>query len=138
MALVTIPWHPTSKDLRVFAGLQIVFFAFIAGMFWRRGGSVEIAGTIVAVSTLVGIVGLLAPRVIRPIYLGWMLAVFPIGWVVSHVVLAVVYYLVITPIGLVRRAGGRDPLERRFDPQATTYWRERPAPPPKERYFRQF
>lgn len=138
MALVSIPWHPSTKDLRVFAGLQIVFFAIIAGMFWRRGGSVEIAGAIVAVSALIGIVGLIAPRVIRPIYLGWMLAVFPIGWVISHVVLAAVYYLVITPIGLVRRSGGRDPLELRFDPQATTYWRERPPPPPKERYFRQF
>jgi hypothetical protein len=138
MALVSIPWHPSAKDLRVFAGLQIVFFAIVAGMCWRRGGAIETAGAIVAVSTLIGSVGLLAPKLIRPIYLGWMLAVFPIGWIVSHLVLAAVYYLVVTPIGMLRRSGGRDPLERRIDPQAKSYWRERPPSPPPERYYRQF
>ena len=50
-----------------------------------------------------------------------MFAVFPIGWVVSHLLLGVVYFLVLTPIGLTLRALGRDPLERRFDQSASSY-----------------
>jgi hypothetical protein len=59
--------------------------------------------------------------------------------VVSHVVLAIVYYLVVTPIGLVMRLVGYDAMKRRFDGEATTYWVHRPdnAADAKS-YFRQF
>ena len=74
----------------------------------------------------------------KRIYVGWMFAVFPIGWVVSHLLLGVVYFLVLTPIGLTLRALGRDPLERRFDQSASSYWvRHDPATQVK-RYLRQF
>jgi hypothetical protein len=67
-----------------------------------------------------------------------MLAVFPIGWVVSHVVFAAVYYLVFTPIGWLLRASGHDPMERQWDRAAMTYWKRRGEAPEAERYFRQF
>ncbi len=138
MSLVSIPWNPSRKDLRIFAALQVLFFAFIAWSVWRRTGSTTIAGWIVAISVVVGIVGVIAPAAIRWIYVGWMIAVFPIGWVVSHTIIAAVYYLVITPIGLIMRMSGRDPMDRRFDPAAKTYWQVRPPTPDNARYFRQF
>ena len=67
-----------------------------------------------------------------------MYAVYPIGWTVSHLALAVVYYLVVTPIGLLMRLFGRDPMRRKFDPSATTYWQPHESPDEPERYFRQF
>ena len=51
-----------------------------------------------------------------------MCAAFPIGWVVSHALMAAIYYLVITPMAVAMRLLGRDPLDRRFDRDATTYW----------------
>jgi hypothetical protein len=61
---------------------------------------------------------------------------FPIGWTISHVLMAD-YYLVVTPIGLIMRALKRDPMQRAFDRQAEAVDR-----PPKDentgRYFRQF
>jgi len=137
VALVDINWKPSNRDLRVFSGLQWVFFGIIATSVWRRHAAPEIALAIVAVSTVLTIVGLAAPRAIRPVYVGWMVAVFPIGWLVSHAILAAVYFLVFTPIGWLMRLFGNDPMERQWDPAATTYWKPRGAPPDANRYFRQ-
>jgi len=46
--------------------------------------------------------------------------------------------LVFTPIGLTMRLFGWDPLERRFDPNASTYWVEHKPPASPSRYFQQF
>ena len=72
------------------------------------------------------------------IYVGWMVAVFPIGWTVSHLMMAVVYYFVVTPIGIWRTRQTGDPMTRKFDADAATYWEEREANKPPESYFRQF
>jgi hypothetical protein len=71
-------------------------------------------------------------------YIGWMYLAFPIGWTVSHVLLAVTYYLVLTPIGLIMRAVGRDPMRRRLDPEAKSYWIEHRPDRDPSRYFRQY
>ena len=74
----------------------------------------------------------------RWIYLGWLYAAFPVGWTVSHVLLAATYYLVLTPIGLLARWLREDPLERKLDRDAATYWTERRRMREVRRYFRQF
>ena len=56
-----------------------------------------------------------------------MTAVFPIGWVISHVLMAVVYYLVLTPIAIAVRCtrGSLPPFKMNRD--APTYWQPRRA-----------
>ena len=61
-----------------------------------------------------------------------------IGWILSSVVLAVLYYLVLTPIGVLLRLTGYDPMKRRFDRTAKTYWLPRNSDTETERYFKQF
>ena len=78
------------------------------------------------------------PPLRRPLYVGFMVAVFPIAWVVSNAILAATYYLVLTPIGLMMRLAGRDPMRRTLLPGATTYWQERRAGGDAARYFKQF
>lgn len=81
----------------------------------------------------------LVPSLGRRIYLGWMLAGAPIGWTLSHAVLAIVYYVVLTPIGLIMRLVGRDPMQRKLDRAGKgSYWIERPPESDSSRYFRQF
>ena len=138
MAAVEINWNPTPKDLRVFAALQIVFFAIVAFLVNDRTGSTAAPVWIVCISAVVGIVGLVGPSLIRPVYVAWMVAVFPLGWASSHIILLVVYYFVVTPIGLIMRACGRDPMRREFDRDATTYWIPRKQPTGTNRYFKQF
>lgn len=138
MSIVEINWNPSRKELRVFAVLQLVFFSVVAAIVFRRTGSLAVAGALWAVSLAAAAVGCWHPPWIRPFYVGWMAAVMPIGVVVSYAVLAIVWYLVITPVGLIMRLCGRDPMQRRWEPQAKTYWIPRPGAPPIDRYFRPY
>jgi hypothetical protein len=137
MALIRINRQPSAKDLRVFATLWLVFVG-VLGWWAQQRGSANLANVLWAVAGLVGVLGWVAPTTVRYVYIGSIYLTFPIGWVVSHIVLTVLYFLVITPIGLIMRALGRDPLQRRFDRKATTYWQEKePARPPTS-YFKQY
>ena len=81
---------------------------------------------------------LASPRVGRTVYVGMAMAAVPIGWTITHLALAVTYYLVLCPVGLIMRLSGRDPMQRRFDRSATSYWTELDPGPNVGRYFRQF
>jgi hypothetical protein len=67
-----------------------------------------------------------------------MLIALPIGWVVSHVLLALIYFVVFTLIGVTMRLTGHDPLQRKFDRAAKTYWQSRNKSENPDRYFKQF
>jgi hypothetical protein len=84
----------------------------------------------------IGVPGLLAPGLVRPIYVGLMAATYPIGWAVSHVLLALVYFGLFAGLGLIFRLIGRDRLQMRFDRQAATYWKDRRARRDARQYFR--
>lgn len=117
----------------------MLFVVAVAGFWnWRTG---QETGPIILVGVgwAIGSVGLAVPQAIRWVYVGWMLAAFPIGWVISHLLLAAIFFGVIMPIGLILRVLGRDPMRKAFDRSTSTYWIARPAEPTdSQRYFRQF
>jgi fatty acid desaturase len=51
-----------------------------------------------------------------------------VGTLLTWLLLAPFYYLVMTPLGLLTKRGNRDPLHRRLDPSAPTYWKKRGRP----------
>lgn len=76
---------------------------------------------------------------LRPLwYFGLTALTFPIGWVVFHVLLLVMYFLVITPFGLLLRLFGRDSLDLRRVESGASCWKPRPPATPTARYFRQY
>ena len=81
---------------------------------------------------------LVFPRANWPIYVALTLMAFPIGFVVSYIIMGTLFYLLITPIGLGMRLFGRDPMMRRFEPERESYWVESRRDRDKESYFRQF
>ena len=89
--------------------------------------------------TLVAL-GIVFPRVLKPVYIAWMALAFTLGFLVSHLILGVLFYAVITPMGFVARLAGKDFLRVRRDPAASSYWipRERQAPPAPANYERQY
>ena len=113
--MLEIRWQPTRKDLRVFSALLIAFGGVVAAMLYRRIGNANLSWAIAGTGLVVGTLGCLWPSLARPVYVGWMIAVFPIGWTVSHLVLAAIYYFVFTPIGWLLRWSGRDAMQRRLD-----------------------
>lgn len=133
-----VPFDPTRKTLRQFAGLWFVFFGGLA-IYQAFYGGRTTAGIILGVIALAGgLIGLAAPGWLRPIFVAWMVLAFPIGWTVSLITLAVMYYGLFTPLGLYFRLIGRDPLERKLDPSAETYWTPKATPADPRRYFQQF
>ena len=136
--MIEIQWHPTRKDLRVFSLLLIVFCGVVAMLMYFRSGSFRWPAIIATVGLVAGVIGCLRPAAIRPVYLSWMVATFPIGWTVSHLILAAVYFFVFTPIGWLLRLTGHDPMKCRRDRSRDTYWEPRTSERKPADYFRQF
>jgi hypothetical protein len=95
-----------------------------------------VAWTFAALALTIGPLGLIRPTLVRPVFVAWSVVAFPIGWLVSTVMLAVLFYGVFTPIGLLFRVVGRDALLLRRQ-SMTTYWRPKPAAQTARDYFRQ-
>ncbi len=78
-----------------------------------------------------------AQRAVRWTFVALSYATYPVGLVVSCVVLVCVYFGVVTPIGIVARLFGHDPLASRFAPGQPTYWQPRQPIRDVADYFRQ-
>ena len=90
---------------------------------WRAGSAAEVAPAgLLAVGALLVVHGVLRPSALRIPYLVWMGIALVLGWVMTRLVLTAVYFLVVTPVGLIMRISGRDPMHRRPDPDLPTYW----------------
>jgi hypothetical protein len=138
MAMIDINWNPGKRELRQFAGMWLVFFGAIGGyLYWNSGA--EGWGPIFAtVAGVIGLPGLAIPQLMKPIYVVWMAAAFPIGWTISHLLLGLIYYGLVTPIGLAMRLFGYDPMKRKFEPEARSYWTEHQSDADTSRYFRMY
>jgi hypothetical protein len=125
------------RVLRQFAALWLCFFLGLAG--WQgllrqhAGGAAVFAGLALALGPL----GLARPEAVRPVFLGATALAFPVGWVMSHFLLASCYYGLFTPVGLLFRLGGRDALSLRFRPDRQSYWTPRPETKDVRSYFHQ-
>lgn len=138
MGLIEINKRPSDRQLRQFATLVLPLAGLLlAVLLWWRFGQTGAAWAVAAAVAAVAVGGWLRPALARPIYLGWMYAAAPVGWVLGHVILCAVFFLVVTPVGLWMRVAGRDPLQRQFDASSTSYWEPR-TPSERARYFRQF
>jgi hypothetical protein len=128
----------TPRMLRQFAGLWLAFFTALACWQWFGRDRVVLALACVALALVVGPLGLARPLAIRPLFSGLLWATRPIGWVVSHVNMAAVYYGLFTPMAFVFRLIGRDALTLRPQPRQESYWTVKPMSTDLRGYFRQF
>jgi len=138
MALIEIDTNPSRGTLRLFGLAWLVFFGALGGVIWHKTHLPAAAIGVWCAAAIIPAVGWAAPKFMRAVYVGACYATYPIGLVVSFVVMAAAYYLVITPVGVAMRLLGRDSMHRRFEPDAKTYWTPHKQPDSVERYFDQF
>lgn len=148
MALIDIGLKPTPKVLRTFGLTGLFAFAAVAGILeWKHkiffitvaDGAVPMTrDTLLGLAAYCGVFAAIFPRALLPLYITLTCGAYPIGLVVSYAVMLIMYFMVMTPIGLMMRMFGRDPMHRRFDPAARTYWIKRTPPANVRRYYRQF
>lgn len=138
MGLLQINKNPSQKELQWVGLLLLLFAGIVAAIVYKGSGSAFAAKTIGVVGVVLCVVYYAVAPLRKPMYLGWLYAAFPIGWVISHLILGLTFYLLMTPIGLLLRLFGKDPMERRWKPEANTYWVEHVPAGSPSRYFRQF
>jgi hypothetical protein len=117
----------------VTVGVAFIVFAALAA--WRGHTTASVALAVLGVGLTLS--GLLVPTRLGAIERGWMRMAHAISKVTTPVVMAIMFLMVITPIGLLRRAFGGNPLVH--EPQGTSFWRHRPADATRSRSLtRQF
>ena len=111
-----------SKELRQFGLVAGSFLSLLFGVLlpWLKGHTLPIWPWVFGGGVLVA-VGLVHPTSLRHVCAVWTAAGFALGWIYSRIILSVVFYVVITPMAVVLRLFGRDPMARSFDPGAETY-----------------
>jgi Saxitoxin biosynthesis operon protein SxtJ len=126
---------PDRRTLRQFAGLCLTIFGLLGLMGLLRGSGWSAVW--LTMSLTLGIPGLLRPEFLRPVFQTWMWLTRPVSWLVSRLMLIMVFFCIVTPIGLILRLFGHDPLKLR-DSQANTWWTPRKPVTDLRRYFRQY
>jgi ABC-type uncharacterized transport system permease subunit len=137
VGVIKINLNPSRRQLALFGVVWLLFFGGVTAVVRSRGGSPPAVVALAALAVLVPAAGWVLPGLMRIVYVGMACLAFPIGFVVSYALLAAVYYLLITPMGLLLRMLGYDPMKRRFDAAAQSYWVPHEDNEDPERYFRQ-
>ena len=136
MRFSDIPRNPDAKTLRQFGLIGLVVFGSMAVSLAMRGHWIwSVAVGIVA--TLMASAAQLQPQRLKPVFVGWMILVFPIAFVVSHLILASLFFIIFFPLGFLLRKLGHDPLRLSLK-NAESYWEPKPAKIDIQRYFRQY
>jgi hypothetical protein len=138
MGMIEINWKPDRRMLRHFGLIGLCFCGAIGGYLAYRDGWTPWSIGLASAAVLFGMTALAAPAALKYVFIGLSVVTAPIGYVVSHVILGVLYFGLFTPVRLVQTIIGRDALARRFDRQAPTYWTVRRRRADSASYFRQF
>ncbi len=117
------------RDLRKFSltvGAAFVtlwaIFAYVVPYLF--GGGKDLA-VLWQIGVALAVVGTLVPVLVKPIYYAWMTMALALGFVMTRVLLTIFFFLVVTPVALVFRLIGKDPLHRKLDREAESYWIEK-------------
>ena len=65
------------------------------------------------------------PSILKPIYQIWMILAFCLGWINTRLILGIIFYLVITPIGLISKVFRKDFLDLKWRENKVSYWRKK-------------
>ena len=111
------------SDLRKFGITIGVILLIIAGfLFWKEKESFQILFTF---GVTLCILGIAIPFILKPIYWVWMIFATILGWIMTRVILSLLFYIIFTPIGLILRFFGKQFLELRWDKSKESYWNYR-------------
>jgi Saxitoxin biosynthesis operon protein SxtJ len=125
------------KDLRKFGltvGIVLLLIAFF--LIWKHKPS---QFYFLSIGAILILSGLLFPLILFPLNKVWMTLAILLGWLMTRVILSVLFYLVITPISLIARISGKHFLDLKIDKTRASYWEKRKnVPSTPTDYERQF
>lgn len=138
MAFAKIKWKPTPRELRLFALVLPCAFGFVGALFYFGFGKTGFATFLWSLGAITFLTAITGTRLGLPCYYLWMGFVFGVSQFLGYSVLALIYYLVVTPLGLLAKLLGRDRLQRRRQPGAHSYWQDCPPATNAENFEKQY
>lgn len=136
--MLSINWSPPTKQLKSFAALWFpLFFLFLGTILAINLNAWSETKIVWAFCFGISFLGYFLPSLIRPLFVGLLVITFPIGWIVSHLFLLLIFYLVITPLGFVMKIKKHDPLNLKM-PKEPSMWKEIEAIKDPSRYLKQY
>ena len=110
----------TKTDLRKYGFLMAgVLFAIAMFMLWKQFSNYNY---VLYVSIVFFVLGLLVPIALKPIYFVWMTLATILGWIMTRVILTILFYLIVTPIGLISRLFGAKFLDFSWRKGEKSHW----------------
>jgi hypothetical protein len=108
------------KELRKFAVTLFSAMGVLGAFFiWQER---DIGFVLWGIGSVALLAAWVCPMGLKPVYTYWMKLAIVLGFISSHVILALVYYLVLTPMGLVMRVLGKNPMPLQPDENTQSYW----------------
>lgn len=126
--------HPATTERNF--GLLVAILAAAAALYSWWHGHGTIARPALLLTGLLLVTALAAPARLRGLCRAWLKFGELLHRMVSPVALGAIYFLVLTPVAVVRRLVGLDALHRRFEPGRPSYWVERTGADPAPESFR--
>jgi len=113
------------KQIRTFGiGLAVILCIF-ASIYLYKNGLTTAPKVLYCIAPVIFLLSLLAPRILKPIYIVITFLAQCIGWVMSKVILGIQYYLIFTPVALFFKIIRKDLLDRKCFGNSKSYWIER-------------
>ena len=123
--MIKIDLKPETKQLSQFGWISAFGFPLagiaISRMAWGEWAITNLFWVLLGVGVLTFALSRINPRLVLPVYVGLMIVAAPIGMVVSFTMMAGIFYLMVSPLGLLFRLFGRDPLHKKLDRSAASY-----------------
>ena len=143
MSFVKLNWHPNKKELRQFGAIFLTGFVAIGALKyfwpweWLFSRNEKVGLILIIVGLIVGAIALTGMRVALPFYWAWLGIAYVFGNIMGRIIIAAIFFLVVTFLGLLSRLVRRDRLQLK-KPDSTSYWQQISLPKEIEQYERQF
>ncbi len=115
------------RSLRRYGITMAVVLALLGGASMLIGRHTWRGGALLVVAVAFLLPALLRPQSLTGVRAAWMALALGIGWWISRLLLLLSFVLLVTPIALIMKLVRRDPMARKWDPEAPTYWMDRPS-----------
>lgn len=107
------------KEIRQFGITMAIVLGLLGGLFlWKQKSYIYffvIAGIFL-------LFGLILPKLLKPIHKAWMALAVVLGWIMTRVILSILFFLIVTPVGLLAKLFGKKFLETKFEKNISSYW----------------
>ena len=123
------------SDFRKFGITIGIILLIITGfLFWKEKESFQIFLTI---GIILFVFGVAIPVALKPIYYLWMIFAIILGWIMTRVILSLLFYIIFSLIGLILRLFGKQFLELKWDKSQNSYWNKRKKLVKNKTYYEQ-